>query len=184
MENDVIKENLIEIWRELEKTQWISSSGVSMRPLIAEGMEVALQFSKFDRIQLGHIIAFKKGKDMIVHRVIGFWSRHHDQYVIEKGDNNPHCTLIPSSWVLGRVTMIRYGQKVINLKNPLWRLIDFLFVLYGWIFTGLFGSLYSIKKLIFGSQKTQWSQGVYKILMEIFLFLPRNVVRLLKKFKP
>lgn len=183
MESETIRSHLIEIWRELEKLQWISSSGVSMRPLIAEGMQVGLQFCKFDRIRIGHIIAFKKGNDMIVHRVIGFWNQQERLFAIEKGDNNPHCTMIPASMVLGRVTMIKYGNKIIHLKNPFWRLIDLLFVLYGWLFIGLFLSLYLIKIKLFGTQKTVWSQTIYKTLMEFFLFLPRNVVRIFKKFK-
>lgn len=184
MDIEIIKENLIDIWKDFEKIQWIQSTGTSMLPLIGNGTNLALQFCKPEKIRLGHIIAFKKAKDIIVHRVIGFWNKGSQIFFIEKGDNNPHCTLVDQNDLLGRVISMKYGTKTISFKNPVLRLLDFLFVLYGWIFTGLFWILYKIKVILFGRQKSVWSQRLYRFLMEVLLFVPRNIARLLKWFKP
>jgi hypothetical protein len=183
MEIDAIKENLYEIWKDLEKTQWIQSIGQSMRPLIVDGSSLALQFCKPDKIKLGHIIAFRRNKDTVVHRVIGFWNQGTQSYFIERGDNNPHCLLIEQESLLGRVIAIKYKNRTLSLKSPLWRLLDFFFVIYGWFFTGLFWVLYKLKVILFGREKTAWSQWTYRFLMESLLFIPRNLARLLKRVK-
>jgi len=183
MEIDTIKENLYDIWKDLEKLQWIQSIGDSMRPLIGNGSSLALQFCKSEKIKLGHIIAFRRGKDTVVHRVIGFWNKDSQVHFIEKGDNNPHCLLVPQEALLGRIVAIKHGNKILSLKNPFWRILDFLFVIYGWLFTGLFWILYQIKIVLFGREKKPWSQWIYRFLMELFLFIPRNLARLLKRIK-
>jgi len=183
MDNDLIKENLIQIWIELGKTQWIQSIGNSMRPLIIEGSSLALEFCKSDKIKLGHIIAFRNNKDTVVHRVIGFWNRAEKVYFVEKGDNNPYFTLVEQSALLGRVVSMKTGNKTVNFKSPLWRCLDLIFVVYGWFFTGLFWALYKIKVMLFGREKKAWTQWTYKFLMEFFLFIPRNIVRLIKRIK-
>ncbi|MBI1883722.1 MAG: signal peptidase I [Chlamydiae bacterium] len=182
MHTDIIKENLIQIWKDLEKTQWISCSGSSMKPLITDRTELLLQFCKPDKIHLGHIIAFRNENEMIVHRILGFSKKANKLYFIEKGDNNPLPNLIPQESLIGRIVALKKGSRILSLRNPLWRILDFLYVIFNASFIIFFKIFYKIKILAFGKEKKAWTQNIYLLLKSFFLFIPENISRLIKRF--
>ncbi|MDP3981244.1 MAG: hypothetical protein Q8Q33_07530, partial [Chlamydiota bacterium] len=81
-----------------------------------------------------------------------------------------------------KVIALRTKNKDFSIQGPLWRVLDYLFVLYGWCFAYLFLFLYRIKCIFFGKEKTSLSQKIYRLLMEILLCIPRMIARIIKKF--
>ena len=181
MDPDKVKSNLVDIWKNMGKIQWIHTSGTSMQPLIYEGMEVAVKFCHPKEISIGDIIAFERGKDTVVHRVIGKTKVDKIPVLIEKGDNNPTLDRLPEFDIMGKVIAIRNKHKTTYLKGPFWKVLNWLFVLYSWCFGFVFTFLYRIKCLLFGKEKKNWTQKVYKFLAEAILFIPRLIARILKK---
>lgn len=183
MDQEIIKNNLVEIWKDLGKVQWIQTTGNSMQPLIYEGMEVAVKFCYPKQISIGDIIAFERGKDTVVHRVIGRSKVDKIKVLIEKGDNNPNLGRLPEFNIMGKVIALKTKDKTIDITGHFWKILGYLFVIYGWCFTGIFLFLFQIKRLLFGKEKKPWSQKVYRVLMETLLFLPRFITRILKRLK-
>jgi len=92
---DIIKENQIEIY---DDKVVINVKGASMSHYAATGSMkptfdenangIRIVPSSEEEIQVGDIITYKSGEDLIVHRVIEIGKDSNGTYFIPKGDNN------------------------------------------------------------------------------------------------
>jgi hypothetical protein len=77
--------------------------GVSMLPLLREGM--VLELRRFERpgARIGDVIVFPQDGNLVAHRIVGFGTRH----IRTSGDNRPGTVEeVPADAVLGSVTAV------------------------------------------------------------------------------
>lgn len=96
--------NLINIWQEKEVTKILPSEGKSMYPLIKQGDNISIKFTKPENVKIGDIVAFRRANITIVHRLI---KKEGNQFV-EKGDFQMKGSLIDSSMIFGKAGMQNY----------------------------------------------------------------------------
>ncbi len=139
---ETVKEHILEIWQEVEKTLWIENPKKTLKSL-TKANELALKFCKPEKIKLGHIAAFQKNKETEIHRIVGFWNKGSHLFFLTQKENLTKIHLTEQSILLGRITAIKAEEKTLSLKSPARRLGDFASVLAGWT-RGLF-SIFSSK---------------------------------------
>lgn len=95
-----------------------------MAPLVRPGDQVLISRIVSEQIRLGDIVLFRRDGDMIVHRVL---KKHRSDKGIgfsEKGDNTLTCGLIDADKIIGRVTMVKGGRKMLGFGSPVDRLTN------------------------------------------------------------
>jgi len=121
--------NLLELARlDLSKKRpfRLQVSGNSMSPSICDGDYVTVEPITSQKIRAGDIILLASiSNTALVHRVAKIEERNGVSVVITRGDA-AHCqdVPIPFSHVLGRVSLIEKKDKLVNLNNPLNRLLS------------------------------------------------------------
>jgi signal peptidase I len=120
--------NLLELARlELSKKKSfrLQVSGNSMRPNICDGDYIIVEPIALQKIRLGDIILLASiSNTALVHRVTKMEDRNGVSIVVTRGDAANHQDVpIPINHVLGRVTLIERKDRLVNLNNPLHRLI-------------------------------------------------------------
>jgi signal peptidase I len=120
--------NLLEIARlELSKKRpfRMQISGNSMSPSICDGDYVTVDPITPQKIRTGDIILLSTiSNTALVHRITKIEERNGVSILITRGDaSNCQDVPIPVSHVLGRVTLIERKDKMVNLNNPLNRLL-------------------------------------------------------------
>lgn len=93
----------------------LSTSGQSMMPLLQPGETFQIRRAPLNQIQVGDIVCFESGKNIMVHRVLKIGHRDHQRFFITKGDfvfqlDEP----VSEDRILGRVVQI--GEK--RLDQP------------------------------------------------------------------
>lgn len=99
-------------------------SGNSMTPLIHLGDQVLVSRVASEQIRSGDIVLFKRDGDMIVHRILKRWQTPDGIGFSEKGDNTLTCGLIDADEIIGRVTMVKGGRKMLGFGSPVGRLTN------------------------------------------------------------
>lgn len=146
-----IKEHVLEIWKEVEKTMWIENPDSTMEPWMKKGAQIALQFCKQDGIRIGHVIALQRNRgqsseEIQIRRVLGFTNQGSSLFFFEKSDAFSGIHKTSQDLLLGRIVGMKKQGKEIPFKKPLKRILDLIFVVYGWL-SGAFFALLK-KKLI------------------------------------
>ena len=101
--------------------------GSSMLPWIKDGDMLTIQPLTMDQIRPGHVVLYPSVRErLIVHRVLRVQSSGSQKILVTRGDASPKSEeRIESEKILGRVTRIHRGSKVIQLdRNLWWRLVD------------------------------------------------------------
>lgn len=101
-------------------------TGNSMNPSICDGDYVTVEQTSSQKIRPGDIVLLASmSNTALVHRVSKIEEKNGIAMVITRGDAaNYQDTPIPSSNILGRVTLIERKDKLVNLNNPLTRLMS------------------------------------------------------------
>ncbi|MEW6735958.1 MAG: signal peptidase I, partial [Acidobacteriota bacterium] len=101
-------------------------SGNSMNPNICDGDYVTVEPTPSQKIRTGDIILLASiSNTALVHRITKIEERNGVAVLITRGDAaNYQDVPIPFSHVLGRVTLIERKDKLVNLNNPLHRLLS------------------------------------------------------------
>jgi hypothetical protein len=64
---------------------WVAASGVSMRPLIAPGGRLLVEFGA-TQPRVGDVVLFERGDDLVAHRIVGSRRRDSREQLLVKGD--------------------------------------------------------------------------------------------------
>jgi len=100
----------------------ITASGYSMYPAIRPGNTIIIKPVDEDDLKCGSIIAWKREKDMVVHRLVLAYESDNKKYYITRGDS---CKSLDSpvthDMIAGRVEAIYRGQRLLqpNLVHPI-----------------------------------------------------------------
>ncbi len=103
--------------------------GDSMTPSIRNGEMIILKDESPDYIQIGNVVIFNRGKDLICHRVM--WKVCLDKlYFLTRGDNTTSYDLpVPAEAVYGKAILSKAKTNVvpkISLKTKLFFLISII----------------------------------------------------------
>lgn len=144
---------------------WINVEGISMRPILKSGNRVEIH--KKEKYEIGDVVVFRDGDNMIVHRIIKYTADH----IITKGDNVCYSDLpVSPSDILGKVISIEKTSRVYNMDQ--FRKYNFL----------------ASRLSIFENRKTEKHKESYRLgnkkfylsdrLLHMILHLPLKIVRL------
>lgn len=114
-------ESMLDLWGETGRMQWLAVSGRSMLPLIRDGDHVLVEFRP-RVLGPGDVIVFRRGEQLVAHRVIRLMGEGGQSVVAAKGDNvaafDPPC---PLQDVIGRVHASRGRGRERQLDVRVWR---------------------------------------------------------------
>mgnify|MGYP001562761855 CR=1 FL=1 len=82
-----------------------------MSPAIQENWEVEVRPTPLNLLSTGDIIVFRRGNNLIVHRLVGTIKYFGRNYFFLKGDNAPSIELIKKDKIIGKVVNIFKDQK-------------------------------------------------------------------------
>ena len=98
-----------ELWVQLctaTGTCWLPVLTDSMVPLLQPGDQVLVSRIVAEGVRFGDIVVFRRGDDLIVHRVLKKWHTPKGVYFSEKGDAGYAHGLIRSDNIVGRVIRV------------------------------------------------------------------------------
>lgn len=107
---------LSEMWQEAcERGKNLSFKIVSgsMSPLLEEGNVVRVGRAEATRVRVGDIIAFKDGRNVVVHRVIGRISKDGKLVFRHRGDAGESSGIISAENLIGKILVIeKEGHRI------------------------------------------------------------------------
>jgi signal peptidase I len=124
-----IADAMLDIWKEVGAETSLQVSGYSMFPLIAPGEIVIVKHTDAD-IRAGDIVAFKRGRRIVVHRVLRVHDVRGESVLLCRGDNNLFLDArVAKSKIFGKVLAVEKANGAkLNLENRLWRRVGRLIV--------------------------------------------------------
>lgn len=126
-----IADAMLDIWKEVGGENSLQVSGSSMRPLIAPGETVRVKLTDAEIVP-GEIVAFKRGRRIVVHRVLRVCAVRGETVFLCRGDNNLFLDArVTRSKILGRVVAIeKTNGTSVHLRKRLWQIVGRLIVLF------------------------------------------------------
>jgi signal peptidase I len=116
--NDLLKEG---------KQIKIEARGYSMYPTIKQGNTVYIEaYSKLEEVLVGDVIAWKKGSNIILHRVINIYGSGNNTFFETRGDGSLN-TDPPLTYdkILGKAVLVETGKRSWSLVSgtllPEWK---------------------------------------------------------------
>jgi signal peptidase I len=159
-----------ELWLELyfrKGRRWLPVLTNSMEPLIRPGDKVLVSKIEPAEIRRGDIIVFRRGDDLIVHRVLKKWQTADGLRFGEKGDRGYTYRMIDAGNMVGLVTMVKRSRTTIDISSPLTRLINL--VVSTWLFWTSIG---------INSIKSSVDNRIGNIISRVLFLSSRVLVRL------
>jgi signal peptidase I len=112
-----------------------------MTPIIKNGDWLTLKHNSND-IRVGSIIAYRRERKIIVHRVIKMQA----QSLITKGDFNYHIDeAVDITSVIGKVIAVKNRRGLYRLDTKLWYVIGYIIASTPFLFTHTYRIMYYIK---------------------------------------
>ena len=109
-----------ELWVQLctaTSTCWLPVLTDSMMPLLQPGDQVQVSKIVAEEVRFGDIVVFRRGDELIVHRVLKKWHTANGVHFSEKGDAGYAYGLISAGNVVGRVIRVKKGTKTLDLNS-------------------------------------------------------------------
>jgi hypothetical protein len=107
----VARRALFEDDRRRGASRWIEAGGASMRPLIAPGTWMLVDFAARPSAN-GQIVLVPLGDVIVAHRVVATTRRETGTFVVTKGDAEPYCDApVSAADVIGVVRALRRGRR-------------------------------------------------------------------------
>ncbi len=93
----------------------IEASGYSMYPAIRPGNTIIIKPVPEDELKCGAIIAWKREKDMVVHRLVLAYESDDKKYYITRGDScRSSDKPVTHDMIAGRVEVIYKGHRLLQ----------------------------------------------------------------------
>lgn len=100
----------------------ITASGYSMYPAIRPGNTIIIKPVEEEELKCGSIIAWKREKDMVVHRLVLVYESENKKYFITRGDSCRSLDRpVTHDMIAGRVEAIYKGHRLLRpmLVHPI-----------------------------------------------------------------
>ncbi len=103
---------VVDLWKRTSRELVTRFTGTSMHPTIASSSEVILRCGS--SVNAGDIIAYCRGEQLIVHRVVAM--SHRREWLIARGDASvvPDPLLIPSRAVVGTIVAVEQNGSLVH----------------------------------------------------------------------
>ncbi|HVB73493.1 MAG TPA: hypothetical protein VNE38_08045 [Ktedonobacteraceae bacterium] len=101
------------------QSTWFRVISGSMRPILQIGDAVYIQPATLDSLQVGEIAAFETPDGLVIHRVAHIRNTVSPAQFLEMGDVLLRANWVDEQALVGRVTEIRRGRRLVNLQSPL-----------------------------------------------------------------
>ena len=136
-----LNENLIDavlgLYQQENQRIWWPFASDSMSPYIKEGDVVLVQHAS-RRFRVGDVVVFKRGEDLVAHRVVSVRGRGEDTIYRTKGDNLRFFDApVHQSSVLGVVICIRKDGKSVHLEKPHIKFLNYVLAEFSYL-SGIF----------------------------------------------
>ena len=166
---------LASLWGELlaEKGElWLTARSGSMAPLITVGDRIRVEATPPEVIRFGHIVVFREGEKLVVHRVVATGKCDRECVFLQKGDCYSLPRRIPASQVLGKVSEVHKLSRRIRLESPRGRFLNLLLAMRSYLACFMEADLPAEERELLGSTK-------YAVLHFVFtlLILPLRLIR-------
>lgn len=93
----------------------IEASGYSMYPAISPGNTIIIKPVPEEQLKCGMIIAWKREKDMVVHRLVLAYESDDKKYYITRGDScRSYDKPVSGDMIAGRVEAIYKGHRLLR----------------------------------------------------------------------
>jgi len=125
---------IISLWSDLHHQKqklWLPVLSGSMLPLLRIGDRVLVESVSPENIKFGDIIVFKDLDKMVVHRVIQIYKDGSKSF-LQKGDNARIAEIVIGENIIGRVTAVQRGTKVISLNFWIWKTYNYILTFISW----------------------------------------------------
>jgi hypothetical protein len=101
--------------------------GYCMSPFIRHGEDVTISPVKYEDLRCGDIIVYRNEDRFKIHRFLWLITIANTTYIVSRGDRaiNPDPP-VPLHLLLGKVTLVHRGDKVIDFETPLWKTLNFI----------------------------------------------------------
>lgn len=94
----------------------LTASGLSMYPFLLVGDSLQLQRVEFNSIKKGDVIAFKRNKNWVLHRVMHISK----DYILTKGDSKfSYDEKVTAKTFVGKLTKVTRKEKTIDYSQPI-----------------------------------------------------------------
>lgn len=135
--NENLIDAVLDLYQQENQRIWWQFVSNSMSPYIKEGDVVLVQHAS-RRFRVGDVVVFKRGEELVAHRVISVRGRGKDTIYSTKGDNlRSFDAPVPQSSVLGVVICIRKDGKSIHLEKPHIKFLNFVLAKFSYL-SGIF----------------------------------------------
>ena len=174
----VLKKEVLQLWRSGTKPRTIVTTGLSMHPLIREGSTLTFLPPAADRtIAVGDIALFEREDLLVAHRIVGRFCQHDVLWFREKGDNTFLPGSFPAEYLIGRVVKIELSGHVCDLTRAQKRIAGRIVGIYWCILFAVLRGLGVFKRMLCGvSQFPRLRAGVLNSIR----FLSRLPIRFIK----
>jgi signal peptidase I len=121
---------LNELWEQLLLRHGVSWGKVisnSMHPMIHKGYKVLVERCPLEEVRFGDIAVFRRGSQLVIHRILGRRKSSGEVYFYEKGDAVLQSSIILSRDVIGIVSVIRNSNYSLKTRTGVGRQAQLLF---------------------------------------------------------
>jgi hypothetical protein len=117
-----VVETALESWAQTGKQSKFSVIGNSMYPFLLPD-DTLLIAHGCGQVHPGELLAFRRGKTLVVHRLLQIYKDGSVMTLLLKGDNcDQPDPIILADQVVGRVDAIQRGEVRVDLGAPSWRI--------------------------------------------------------------
>ncbi|MBN1349457.1 signal peptidase I [candidate division KSB1 bacterium] len=104
------------------------SRGASMSPLIRSGDILTIQAADVTTLNVGDVALYRNERGLLIaHRVVGKRTQDRDMALLIRGDAPGYPDeIIQASQILGQVTKVQRGEKIIKLGQRRWHKVSIL----------------------------------------------------------
>lgn len=108
--------------------------GTSMHPYLKRSDRLRLERVAPEALRLGDLMAFRRGDELVVHRMAGWVQRDGMTGLRQKGDHLRGFSVVRPEEVIGRVSHVLRGEREIDLARPIAGLRNRALGLRAWAF--------------------------------------------------
>lgn len=141
-----IASRVFDIWQQTDKKSQLQLSGHSMTPFIKNGDWLILKHNN-NNIKVGSIIAYRRERKIVVHRVIKIQNNSKNKYFITKGDFNLHIdSAVEMKSIIGKVIAVKKNKQFFSIDTKFWNIVGYFIATNSFIFTKIYRKMLYVKK--------------------------------------